>query len=1158
MSSTTRRAGLDPADRALADTQLAGPAPAPPPGRAHAPEALTLDAPAAPPASIGALELAHDGDDRYVVEGEVARGGLGRILSATDRRLRRSIALKEILEDRADTEARFLREVQITARLQHPSIIPLHDAGRWRSGKLYYSMKLVSGRSLEAVIAQKATLSDRLSLLPHVIDVAEAIAYAHSRGIIHRDLKPQNVLVGSFGETVVIDWGVAKDLSVSAGEGAASDDPPGPDSSAGHPELTLDGSIVGTPAYMPPEQARGARVDERADVYALGAILYHLLAGVSPYEGAPIHAVLTKLLASSPPPRLADRVRGVPKDLEAIVDKAMAALPERRYPSARELVGDLKKFQTGQIVGAYDYSAKELVLRWLRKNRLVATLLAVLALAAGVVVREIVDKGEVAERGRQLAETERRKAEHARALAAEAEARERTRADEVTFDQARLSLDHDPAEALRFLAELSPSFSRMGAVRVIAADALSRTLPRTLRGHTGGVFAAAISPDGTHVASASYDKTARVWDLSTGESRVLEGHTAEVVCAVFSADGKKLATVSYDKTARVWDLSTGRSAALEGHTDWLAIAAFSPDGRLLATGGADNTVRLFRLDIDPPSSRVLGEHRERIIRLAFSRDGTTLLSGSDDAEVRAWDLRTGGSRSITRPLAQAACHQISGDSELVAVGDAQGSLRVVPAGSGQEQRVGAFTAPVSTIAFSPDRRWIAAATEDRAIHVLGVEPGARERVLRGHAAAASVLAFSPDGKRLASAGPERAVYLWDLGTGEAQVLRAHAGPVVSLSFSADGTKLVSAALDSTLRVWSLGASGGVLAGHQGPVHDIALSPDGQRVASTGMDGALRLTHLAGGRSEIIDRNHGTTNRLSFSPDGKLLASAGKESAVRLWDVSADPPRLARTLAGHTDVVRDVCFSADGSRLASGSADRTLRLWDLRAPESAPPRVLTGHAGPIVRVLCGGAGGRIATSGLDRVLRLWDPATGASLELGGHDSQILGVAFSNDGKKLVSASLDRTARIWDVLTGEARVFAGIDGGLYAARLSPRGDLLATASDAGVLRLWSVATGESRALVGHSKRVRSLSFSPDGKTIATGGGDGAVRIWDVETGESRTLQGHRDEVTRLLFLPGGDGVVTAGGDGAIRLWRDDLTHDPAALRARLAALNSASAR
>jgi eukaryotic-like serine/threonine-protein kinase len=328
--------------------------------------------------------------ENYELLGQIAVGGIGRILRAREERLGRPVAIKELLGQASPViEARFVREALITARLQHPSIIPIYEAGRWPTGELFYAMKLVDGRSLAEVLEGRG-FAQRLELLPHVLAVAEAVAYAHSRHILHRDLKPANILVGEFGETLVIDWGLAKDLSeyqVPPVAGLAPSRGPAFDSysreDAASESLTMQGAVIGTPAYMPPEQAAGRAVDERADVYALGAILYHVLAGCPPYEGGSPMDVVRRVL-TGPPTALHQQQRGIAQDLSTIVEKAMARSPLSRYPTALELADDLRRFQTGQIVGAHVYSSRELLRRFAYRHRarLLVALVVLTALSA--------------------------------------------------------------------------------------------------------------------------------------------------------------------------------------------------------------------------------------------------------------------------------------------------------------------------------------------------------------------------------------------------------------------------------------------------------------------------------------------------------------------------------------------------------------------------------------------------------------------------------------------------------------------------------------------------------------------------------------------------------------------------------------------------------
>jgi len=325
---------------------------------------------------LATVERAH-----YVIAQEIARGGMGRILSARDRRLGRRVAIKEVLATDVVLARRFEREARITARLQHPSIISVHEAGTWPNGQPFYAMPLVSGRSLDEAIEAADGFEARFGLVPNVLAIADAMAYAHGQRVIHRDLKPRNVVVGEFGETIVIDWGVAKHLDAGPPGVDSGVSPRGP--AAGDPAdsgETAAGDLIGTPAYMPPEQASGPAVDERADVYAIGAILYHVLAGRPPYTGRKVSEVFDQLTKRAPA-RLGEIAPETPTDLVAIVEHAMARDPAKRYRTARELAEDLHRFQTGQLVGAHRYSPRQLLLRWVRRH-----ITAIAALAAAVVV----------------------------------------------------------------------------------------------------------------------------------------------------------------------------------------------------------------------------------------------------------------------------------------------------------------------------------------------------------------------------------------------------------------------------------------------------------------------------------------------------------------------------------------------------------------------------------------------------------------------------------------------------------------------------------------------------------------------------------------------------------------------------------------------------
>ena len=328
----------------------------------------------------GTMALPRVEASSYELREQLGAGGMGKVVVARDRRLGRLLAIKVAQTSDPSLRTRFTREAVLTARLQHPSIIPVHEAGIWSGEEPFYAMKLVAGSSLARLIARTQSLDERLALIPNVIAVVDALAYAHAQRVIHRDLKPDNVIVGEFGETIVIDWGLAKELDVDE-----PDEPDGTPYRKVDAGATVEGAAMGTPPYMAPEQAAGERVDERADVYGLGAMLYHVLSGVAPYKGKTADEVMEQVLAG-PPLALAARQTGIPKDLLAIVDKAMARAPADRYANAKFLAEDLKRFERGQLVAAHVYSRRELIRRWLVKHRTTLVVVAAATVLIGVAI----------------------------------------------------------------------------------------------------------------------------------------------------------------------------------------------------------------------------------------------------------------------------------------------------------------------------------------------------------------------------------------------------------------------------------------------------------------------------------------------------------------------------------------------------------------------------------------------------------------------------------------------------------------------------------------------------------------------------------------------------------------------------------------------------
>ncbi len=357
-------------------------------------------------------------EDTYELGPELGSGGSSRVFLARDRRLGREVALKILQRTEPVAIERFLREGRITARLQHPAIVPLHEMGRLSTGEPFLAMKRSTGLPLDRAIAAATGLEARLALLPGVLAACNAVAYAHASGVIHRDLKPSNVLLGEFDETLVADWGLAKEISDPAERrpGAA-------DAVSGHEVsgtsgdsagLTVAGGTLGTPAYMPPEQARGEPADARSDVWALGAMLSHVVSGAPPYSGASAVEILEQV-RSGPPPPLRSTTPAAPPELASIVDRALAFAPGDRYPDASALAEELRAYLAGRRVRAHAYTPRELVSHWMRRHRTLvrvgAASLAVLLAGGAFSFFRIVQEKRRAEALRVVAETRRDAAE---------------------------------------------------------------------------------------------------------------------------------------------------------------------------------------------------------------------------------------------------------------------------------------------------------------------------------------------------------------------------------------------------------------------------------------------------------------------------------------------------------------------------------------------------------------------------------------------------------------------------------------------------------------------------------------------------------------------------------------------------------------------------
>jgi eukaryotic-like serine/threonine-protein kinase len=1052
----------------------------------------------------------------FTILDELGRGGMGVVYRARQIELNRLVALKMVLGGANAEEkerVRFLAEAEAVAAIHHPHVVQVFEFGR-HDGRPYFAMEFLTGGNLARTIGDGSGLP--AARAAGILEkCARGVQAAHDLGIVHRDLKPANILLDAAGEPKVTDFGLAK--------------------RGGQADLTRTGAVMGTPAYMAPEQARGQTkfVGPAADVHALGAILFECLTGRPPFQADDTVALIMKVAQDEAPParRLAPNV---PRDLELICQKCLQKEPKDRYPAASALADDLRRYLASEPVSIRPAGAIERAIKWARRRPTLAATYGLSGLAIGllVLVTGAVWLWQRAERARAEAEAQQILAEQAHGQAEVARGRAEAAGDELRRARDKLAvieygrtiqLAYDAwrnnrlAEARTLLSGCATNLrgwewhyvNRLCHAETLVVNANGASTD----GPAQPIVAVAVTPDGAWTADLDGNGRVRVWATQTGGARCTFKTPTPVAHLAFSPDGQKLVTAGgrSESVLRIWDASTGMEARALGDV-WSAHAAFSPDG-------------------------------------------SRLLAVCLDATARVWDTTNWAAVSAAK----------CGDSEAVAFGADgprvllkryPGTFFVVDASTGTELVRVNGPAGCSSLAISPNSTRIAAGYRDGMIRVWDLTNKSRLTEFRGHVGTVSAVRFSGDGKRVTTGGEDTVVRVWEAATGVAVgTLKGHIAAINEVASDTTAAVVISVAQDATARVWDPRAAGEFVSlpsAHSLPV----FSPNGARflVRQLGNGGFKRSGNEArvfnAKSNQVVAtlRHPSTVLAMAFSPDGSKVVTGSNDRLARIWDAATG--RVLRVLTGHTDVVEQVAFTPDGSRVVTCGRERVIRVWNSAIGEPTPGCLWSarGDRTPWVGkwAAISSDGSRALTTESDLVVRVRNTSTGeivaelpaivqpfltitgeVSAELPTTPQGLL--ASTPNGSMLVllaSGQTDYNGLVWCPDSKAAPVdLRGHTGTIRAAAISPDGAKVLTGSADGTARCWDARTGAVLVVLPISSgQISSVAFSPDGSRILTAGG-AAVRLWDVGTGAEVLSFTDR---SLIAFDRGGDVLLTCDDD------------------------------
>lgn len=1087
----------------------------------------------------------------------VGVGGMGAVYRALQRSADRIVALKVIRSDllsRLDAESRqewlqrFRAEAKAAAQLEHDHIVTVFDVGEV-AGRPYFSMRYVEGESLADKIREQP-LSNRQAAA-YLEPVARAVHAAHQRQILHRDLKPSNVMVDARTDRpLVSDFGLAKRMRVAEPQPSGRADSFDAESTSGH--------VVGTPAYMSPEQAlTPAAVTFASDVYSLGATLYHLTTGRPPFQAPSTKEWLRQIeIDEVVSPRHVNSA--IDLDLETITLKCLSKVPARRYLSAEELGDDLRRYLNGEPIRARAVSHRERAWRWCCRNPVVATLgvavvtLLILAAIGGVTVgiRERLQSAR--ESGLKVqAQIEERKANVARVAALDNLDRERERlvqqlvASGVTAMERGDGLESLPWFAKALDVELRrrrPSLDPMLRLRL---GVMQQQCPQLL--HTffdaSNVFRAEFSPDGRRVVTASNYRGARVWDVESGNplTPYLRDERRSMRFAAFLQNGTRLLTANVDagnnqSYLQLWDANGQPITEPQPFPGLLSSLAMSGDGLRLAissqtitppamTGAAQVRDAITLKPVSP-----LLQINSNVTTATLNRDGTRVLTASLSNGAQLWDVVSG----------KAAAPAIKpGETQLDALSPDQRAIINRLFGGTQRTLIN----PLLGAALSPDGLTIITAGADHAAQFWDAVSSKPKGPRLRHHDTVTWVEFSPDGRFAVTASDDKTARVWLVESGEPQTPPLiHAGSVRRASFSSDGRHVITASQDRSARVWDA-TSGRLLVAplkHGAAVNFAAFNREASRIVTASNDGSTRLwaVSLAGPQPLQFDKTAHHHFAL-ISPDGRrALLAIGQ--VARVWDLESGKPLTDGLMLSQP--ITNGAFSDNGRRVAVATGLATVpgrvKVYDM-----ATGKPVTGelsHNADVKQLAFSRDNLRILAVGGDfktGTASVWNVETGTAVGVPVvHPYDFLSAAFSPDVRSIVTGGVDFNARIWDIATG-SQVSKPLEhfGSVGSVAFSPDGLRVLTGGGlAG--QLWNARTAEPIGPpLKHIANVHFVTFSSDGRRAATASEDRSARIWDAVTGlpvcgELR----HDADVNSVAFSPDNRYVVTTADDHTARVW------------------------